>query len=150
LMDWRFNEFPNEGSHALHATCVEIMALPVADPAAVGGALMDAVLERGVHLVPPDRLPDWVNAVGLTLSNLPDTFWAGLADRLVEAVSSQPLSQWAPPPPVTPFKLFDPDSALSGYATSSSSSSFTQSLGLLLALAHAAYHHAGFVQVGEL
>ena len=30
-MDWRFNEFPNEGAHALHVTCVEIMGLPV-DP----------------------------------------------------------------------------------------------------------------------
>lgn len=30
-MDWRFNEFPNEGAHALYVTCVEIMGLPV-DP----------------------------------------------------------------------------------------------------------------------
>ena len=26
-MDWRFNEFPNEGTHALYSTCVEIMGL---------------------------------------------------------------------------------------------------------------------------
>ena len=36
FMDWRFNEFPNEGAHALYATSVEIMALPVTDPVQVG------------------------------------------------------------------------------------------------------------------
>ena len=33
-MDWRFNEFPNEGAHALYVTAVEIMGLP-GDPAQV-------------------------------------------------------------------------------------------------------------------
>ena len=28
VMDWRFNEFPNEGAHATYITCVEIMGLP--------------------------------------------------------------------------------------------------------------------------
>ncbi len=34
-MDWRFSEFPNEGSHALYVSCVEVMALPSKDPAEV-------------------------------------------------------------------------------------------------------------------
>ena len=35
FMDWRFNEFPNEGAHALYVTCVEIMGLPSTEPAKV-------------------------------------------------------------------------------------------------------------------
>ena len=35
FMDWRFNEFPNESAHALYATSIEIMALPVIDPVQV-------------------------------------------------------------------------------------------------------------------
>ena len=35
FMDWRFNEFPNEGAHALYVTCVEVMGLPVSDSAQV-------------------------------------------------------------------------------------------------------------------
>ena len=34
-MDWRFNEFPNEGAHALYVTSVEIMGLPNLDPVQV-------------------------------------------------------------------------------------------------------------------
>ena len=35
FMDWRFNEFPNEGAHALYVTCVEIMGLPSTEPSKV-------------------------------------------------------------------------------------------------------------------
>ena len=38
-MDWRFNEFPNAGAHALYVTCVEVMGVPVTSPAQVGGKL---------------------------------------------------------------------------------------------------------------
>ena len=43
--DWRFNEFPNAAAHALHATCVELMALPITGQV-VGSALLDVVLCR--------------------------------------------------------------------------------------------------------
>ena len=42
--DWRFNEFPNPAAHALHATCIELMALPVSCQA-VSGALLNIVLK---------------------------------------------------------------------------------------------------------
>jgi hypothetical protein len=35
FMDWRFNEFPNEGAHGLYSTCIEVMGLPVTDCAQV-------------------------------------------------------------------------------------------------------------------
>lgn len=43
--DWRFNEFPNPAAHALHVTCVELMALSVPGKD-VGNALLNVVLKR--------------------------------------------------------------------------------------------------------
>ena len=67
-MDWRFNEFPNEGSHCLYVTCVELMSIPD-KPASIGEKLIDVVLQTHSH-IPPDKLPEWINAVGL-LYNMP-------------------------------------------------------------------------------
>ena len=36
----RFNEFPNEGTHAMYVSCVELMVLPV-EPHKVGEHLVD-------------------------------------------------------------------------------------------------------------
>lgn len=43
--DWRFNEFPNPTSHALHVTCVELMALPIRGEQ-VGEALFSVLSKR--------------------------------------------------------------------------------------------------------
>ena len=43
-LEWRFNEFANLPAHALHVTCVEIMALP-ATPTVVAQELVDTVLK---------------------------------------------------------------------------------------------------------
>ena len=48
-MDWRFNEFPNEGTHAMYVTCVELLVLPL-DPHVVGEKLVDVVLQVGYGL----------------------------------------------------------------------------------------------------
>ena len=42
--DWRFNEFPNPAAHALMATCIELMALPL-NSQTVGTALLDIILK---------------------------------------------------------------------------------------------------------
>lgn len=51
--DWRFNEFPNPAAHALHVTCVELMALSVPGKD-VGNALLNVVLKR-CNLLTDDR-----------------------------------------------------------------------------------------------
>jgi len=132
-MDWRLNEFCNEGAHALTTTCVELMTLPSKDPASVAISLLE-IIEKNSHLPPPDELPDWINAVGIILANLPEAFWLGLSDRIVDAVSSLSASQWT----MREASLFD---ILNPRVSPSSP------LGLLLACAHSAYHHAGFAQV---
>ena len=43
-MDWRFNEFPNQATHGLYVTCVELLVLPL-EPALVGEKLVDVILQ---------------------------------------------------------------------------------------------------------
>merc|ERR1719319_1202700 len=80
------------------------MGLPISDPSHVGAQLVDVVLEAN-HLFNVQDLPDWINAVGLLLSYLPDVFFDGLKKRLVTALTSAPLSQWNLPQ--NPFEMFN-------------------------------------------
>ena len=38
-------------------------------------------MENKSH-IPVEKLPDWMNAVGILLSNLPHVFWIGLHNRI--------------------------------------------------------------------
>ncbi|TRY84462.1 hypothetical protein DNTS_035817 [Danionella cerebrum] len=67
--DWRFNEFPNPAAHALHVTCVELMALAVPGKD-VGNALLNTVL-KSQPLVPRENITAWMNAIGLVITALP-------------------------------------------------------------------------------
>jgi len=134
-MDWRFNEFPNEGSHCLTVTCVELMTLPY-EPAVVGEKLIDVVLQTHSH-IPPQKLPDWINAVGLLLSNLPEAYWAGLHNRLEMVLSRVPLADWTLDH--SPTQVFDFQEVHRLKADTR--------LAYLLATAHATWHHSGFTQI---
>jgi len=134
-MDWRFNEFPNEGSHCLYVTCVELMSIPE-KPATIGEKLIDVVLQTHSH-IPPDKLPEWINGVGLLVSNLPEAFWAGLHNKLEGALDCAPLAQWNLN--YTPTQVFDFQS-VHDLKTDTS-------LAYLLAIAHATWHHSGFTQI---
>jgi len=134
-MDWRFNEFPNEGTHAMYVTCVELLVLPL-DPHVVGEKLVDVVLQNHSH-VPLDRLPQWINAVGVLLSNLPDVYWVGLHNRIIQVLESEPLASWNLS--LTPTQAFD-------FNTVHSVKTDT-SLAYLLAVVHSTWHHAGFNQL---
>ena len=106
---FRFNEFPNEGSHCLYVTCVELMSIPD-KPATIGEKLIDVVLQVSENMlvgpflvlvsiqthshIPPDKLPEWINAVGLLVSNLPEAFWAGLHNKLEASLDCAPLADW--------------------------------------------------------
>ena len=59
----------------------------------VGAAILDVVLECA-HVIPREELPDWINALGILMSNLPEAYWDGLYDKLVSALNEPPLSQW--------------------------------------------------------
>ena len=59
----------------------------------MGAAILDVVLECA-HVIPREELPDWINALGILMSNLPEAYWDGLYDKLVSALNEPPLSQW--------------------------------------------------------
>ncbi|ELW69423.1 Mediator of RNA polymerase II transcription subunit 23 [Tupaia chinensis] len=134
--DWRFNEFPNPAAHALHVTCVELMALAVSG-GDVGNALLNVVL-KSQPLVPRENITAWMNAIGLIITALPEPYWIVLHDRIVGVISSPSLTsetEWVG----YPFRLFDFTACHQSY--SEMSCSYT------LALAHAVWHHSSIGQL---
>ncbi|XP_054249054.1 mediator of RNA polymerase II transcription subunit 23 isoform X7 [Indicator indicator] len=134
--DWRFNEFPNPAAHALHVTCVELMALAVPGKD-VGNALLDVVL-KSQPLVPRENITAWMNAIGLIITALPEPYWIVLHDRIVSVINSPSLTsetEWVG----YPFQLFDFTACHQSY--SEMSCSYT------LALAHAVWHHSSIGQL---
>ncbi|XP_062428522.1 mediator of RNA polymerase II transcription subunit 23 isoform X5 [Rhea pennata] len=134
--DWRFNEFPNPAAHALHVTCVELMALAVPGKD-VGNALLNVVL-KSQPLVPRENITAWMNAIGLIITALPEPYWIVLHDRIVSVINSSSLTsetEWVG----YPFQLFDFTACHQSY--SEMSCSYT------LALAHAVWHHSSIGQL---
>ncbi|XP_048792552.1 mediator of RNA polymerase II transcription subunit 23 isoform X1 [Lagopus muta] len=134
--DWRFNEFPNPAAHALHVTCVELMALAVPGTD-VGNALLNVVL-KSQPLVPRENITAWMNAIGLIITALPEPYWIVLHDHIVNVINSPSLTsetEWVG----YPFQLFDFTACHQSY--SEMSCSYT------LALAHAVWHHSSIGQL---
>ena len=134
--DWRFNEFPNPAAHALHATCVELMALPVASPV-VGGTVLDVILKNSTQ-IPREKVMAWMNAVGLVLTALPESYWTVLNDRILDTLQSPQLTNLGP----AFYHRFDFQACQNMYSESQCS--------YLVALSHAIWHHAGIGQLSVL
>uniref|UniRef100_A0A4W6ERB3 Mediator of RNA polymerase II transcription subunit 23 n=2 Tax=Lates calcarifer TaxID=8187 RepID=A0A4W6ERB3_LATCA len=127
--DWRFNEFPNPAAHALHVTCVELMAL------AVPGKDV-AIWDQ--PLVPRENITAWMNAIGLVITALPEPYWIVLHDRIVSVIGSPALTsetEWAG----YPFALLDFTACHQSYSEMNCS--------YVLALAHAVWHHSSIGQL---
>ncbi|XP_076872671.1 mediator of RNA polymerase II transcription subunit 23 isoform X1 [Brachyhypopomus gauderio] len=134
--DWRFNEFPNPAAHALHVTCVELMALAVPGKD-VGNALLNVVL-KSQPLVPRENVTAFMNAIGLVITALPEPYWIVLHDRLVSVISSPALTsetEWVG----YPFQLLDFTACHQSYSEMYCS--------YVLALAHAVWHHSSIGQL---
>ncbi|XP_078068990.1 mediator of RNA polymerase II transcription subunit 23 isoform X2 [Mustelus asterias] len=134
--DWRFNEFPNPAAHALHVTCVELMALSVPGKE-VGNALLNVVL-KSQPLVPRENITAWMNAIGLVITALPEPYWIVLNDRIVSVINSATLTsdtEWVG----YPFQLFDFTACHQSYCEMYCS--------YVLALAHAVWHHSSIGQL---
>ncbi|KAB0793141.1 hypothetical protein PPYR_12761 [Photinus pyralis] len=136
LTDWRFNEFPNAGAHALYTTCVELMALS-AGPKVVANSLLD-VVAKGFTAIPSGDMHQWINAIGLVLAALPMSYWSILLDRLIETMGE--LEQWHFD--CTPFRLFNFRETHNGLLHNRFS--------YMLALAHSVWHHAGPGQMASV
>lgn len=88
--DWRFNEFPNVKAHAVYATAIEFMTLPVS-PTVVGNAILDLVLTSYVN---QDRstMSQWMNAIGLVITALPPSYYSVLNTKILEYMKSPLLT----------------------------------------------------------
>lgn len=137
--EWRFNEFANSGAHALHVSCVELMALP-SNPTIVANKLMDVLL-KGYCDIPAGEVEEWVNAIGLLLTWLPEPYWLVIHDHIIELLQKPNLS--APGP-----GYLDPFTMLNLEQLQSTMSDMTAAL--TVALAHSFWHHASFGQFGRI
>ncbi|XP_064486798.1 mediator of RNA polymerase II transcription subunit 23-like isoform X1 [Ornithodoros turicata] len=135
-MDWRFNEFPNPAAHALHVTCIELMSLPVS-AAVVGNNLLDVVL-KGHTALPRSGIENWMNAIGLILTALPESYWAVLNDRILTMLQGPGLASSGQ----NIFQLLN---------FSSNHNSITEvQCCYLMALVHAVWYHASIGQISQI
>uniref|UniRef100_T1J7Z5 Mediator of RNA polymerase II transcription subunit 23 n=1 Tax=Strigamia maritima TaxID=126957 RepID=T1J7Z5_STRMM len=136
--DWRFNEFPNPAAHALHVTCIELMALP-STGTVVGNALVDIIL-KGHMLFPRSSVESWMSTIGLVLTSLPDSYWVVVNDRIVEMMQSPALAVLNPTTDIFERLNF----TFCHNTVSETPASY------LLALTHAIWHHASIGQISVL
>lgn len=132
-MDWRFNEFPNPAAHVLHATCVEIMALPVA-PEVVASEILDVLMSGRAEMDANEanmETESWFNATALILVALPDTYWLVLHERIVSTVEK--FANWSHK--YSPLQLFNFKTVKNGCLHNEYAN--------LLAITHAVWYHLG-------
>lgn len=147
--DWRFNEFANPVAHALHVTWVELMALPVTGPE-VGDAIFDVILKRSHNIRENhirENLMEWINAVGLVFSSLPEPYWSKVYEKITDVlandlsardVSLEDLARAAP----FPYSFLD-------FTTNVAMHSETTA-DYVLAVTHAFWHHASIGQLSQV
>ena len=114
------------------------------DPSQICSKILDVVLEQS-YLIPRVELPDWINAIGLLIANLPEAFWEGLYQRLAATMSSPHLAQWTHSS--NPFQVFCFQETSSASENGQDTNNI---LSYLLSLAHSVFHHSGFLQIQTL
>lgn len=137
-IDWRFNEFPNQATHAQYVTCVELLGLPAA-PNVVANNIIDVVI-KGHTIIPPNQIHAWINAIGLIMSTLPEAYWSVIFDRLEEVMRCNAMIEW--PHRQTPFELFNFKKVKEAM--------LEKSYVTILAIAHSIFHHFGIGQTAKI
>lgn len=128
--DWKFNEFTNAGCHALHIICVELMALPKLSSQIANG-LIDIIM-IGHKTIPRTEIMNWINAVGLILTALPEDFKSALNNRIIQMLESPMLT--TPDRSEDIFRVMD--------FTASHNSLSELQITYLIALTHSFYQHS--------
>ncbi|XP_022090298.1 mediator of RNA polymerase II transcription subunit 23-like isoform X2 [Acanthaster planci] len=143
-MDWRFNEFPNLAAHALHVTCVELMALP-GQGKQVGNALLEVIF-KNPSSVPRDDVMAWINTIALVLTSLPSCYCDVIQDRIVEVLSSDLLLSKSVTPGAGILNI-----AFAVFDFRGTHSSHTEMIcAYVLAMTHAVWHHSNIGQLTPL
>lgn len=133
--DWRFNEFPNLKAHAIHVTAIELMASPLA-PDVVGNALIDLALTSHVN---QDRatISHWMNAIGLVMTALPQTYNQVTNNKILEFMRSPLLTNPSYTKDILHLLNF----------SDSYEMMYESQISYLVALTHAIWHHSSTGQV---
>lgn len=133
--DWRFNEFLNVKSHAVHATAIELMALP-SPPDVVGNAILDLVLTSYVN---QERatMSQWINAIGLVMTALPPSYYSVLNAKIVDYMNSPLLTNTDYTPDILHLLNFCDNHEWM----------YESQISYLVALTHAIWHHSSTGQI---
>ena len=108
------------------------MALPLT-PSTVGNSLLDVVLV-GHKILPRGSIEIWMNAIGLVITALPESYWAVLNERIIEMMKNPMLKSSD-----DPFELMD--------FTNTHISMKEMQFSYLIALTHSVWHHATVGQI---
>lgn len=129
--DWRFNEFSNAPAHAMYVTCVELLSLPVA-PQIVANNLIDVIV-KGYALIPQKEIHSYINAVGIVMAELPETYWSGIYERLQEVLNLPNMLRWSYR--FNAFEMFNFKLVREAMVE--------KTFAVVLAVAHSIFHHMG-------
>lgn len=125
-------------THALYVTCVELLGLPIS-PQAVANQLIEVVL-KGLVLITYEHIHQWINAIGLIISSLPESYWSVLYDRLEEIFKDPQMVNWSYRQ--SPFDVF----SFSTVQRSLLENKFV----MILALSHSVFHHFNVGQAARI
>jgi len=141
--DWRFNEFSNPSSHVLHATCVELMTLPMHGDV-IGKSLIEVICKSGnannstfLH----SDIMSWINATALILTSLPQSYLFTI-NQCVSDVLQNHLSKFVLTSTTSLPSFFD-------FCSNYSMNCATYP-DFIVALFHATWLHAGVGQFVQL
>nr|KAG5705861.1 hypothetical protein BaRGS_030751 [Batillaria attramentaria] len=104
----------------------------------VGSALLEVALKSCSQL-PHENLMDWMNAIGLILTALPESYWVVLNERIMGAITHPSLTSGSTS---YPYHLY-------GFSTCHAMLAETDT-SHVLGLCHAVWHHAGIGQLSHL
>lgn len=136
--DWRFSEFPNVKAHAVHATAIEFMTLPVA-PTVVGNAILDLVLTFYVNQE-RSTISQWMNAIGLVMTALPASYYSVLNTKILEYMKSPLLTNSAYTRDILHLMNF----------SDSHDWMYESQISYLVALTHSIWHHSSIGMIHNL
>ncbi|KAH6922410.1 hypothetical protein HPB50_013523 [Hyalomma asiaticum] len=106
----------------------------------VGNALLDVVL-KGHTALERSSIENWMNAIGLILTALPEPYWAVLNDRILDALQGPHLATSTG----SKQSIFQ----LLSFASNHSSITEVQCC-YLMALVHAVWYHASVGQISQI
>lgn len=91
-------------------------------------------------MIPQNQTHNYINALGLLLAALPETYWSVIYDRVKLLLLSKKMTEW--PYRQSPFEMFNFNTVREGM--------LERNYVLLLAIAQSLLHHSSIGQLATL